>query len=257
MGDFDGKVALVTGGASGLGRETCKLFAHQGAKVVVADINRVKGQETVDMIKAAGGEATFAYTDVSKSADIQNMVKTAVDTYGGLHCAVNNVHFDVGMWPTADIPEEAWEKSLSINLTGQFLGLKYEIRQMLKQGGGTIVCVGSGNSGNVGTQCRADYIAAKAAVYGMVRTAALDYGNKGIRINAVGPGVMWTPWNADIPEEAKEWMRTLSPMDRGANPEEVAEAILWLCSDKSSFVLGHLLIADGGATIGTPRYPGM
>lgn len=259
MGSLDGKVALVTGGASGLGRETCKLFAREGAKVVVADIQREKGQQTVDMIKDAGGEAIFVYADVSKSADVQGMVQAAVDTFGGLDCAVNNALRDIGTYPVAEMPEEAWDRSLAVNLTAHFLGVKYEIQAMLKRGGGAIVCVGSGASGQVGTQGRADYIASKAGVYGLVKTAALDYGKHGIRINAVGPGVMWTPWNENFPFEIKEWMRYLSPLERGADPAEVAEAVVWLCSPKASFVHGHVLIADGGATIGTPplRLAGM
>ena len=248
MGYFEGKVALVTGGASGLGRATCQLFAREGAKVVVADIQKEMGEETVRLVKAAGGDATLAFIDLAKQEDCKRMVQVAVDTYGGLDCAANVAVLDVGNMPFAEITEEDWHRTLAVNFTRAFLSMKYELQAMLKRGGGAIINVGSGPEYTT-TLNMGWYIGQKRGSYGLVKSAALDYATQNIRVNAVGPGVMWTPWNRDIPEENKEWMRNLSPMKRGAQPEEVAEAIIWLCSPASSFVTGQVLCVDGGATL--------
>ena len=252
MGTLEGKVALVTGAGSGLGRACANLFAREGARVVVADIRPEGGEETVSLIKAAGGEATFVAADVSKSDQVQAMVRAAVDTYGGLDCAVNNaVHF-YGRMPLADIPDEDWQTLAGVNYTGVFLCMKYEIRAMLERGGGSIVNIGSGNehSSKPGLSW---YLSAKQAIYGMTKVAALDYGAQGIRVNAVGPGSMWTPGlrrAAETDPGHAEKLAALSPLQRLAEAEEVAEAVVWLCGDKASYVHGHTMLVEGGAVLG-------
>lgn len=250
MGTLDGKTALITGSARGLGQATALSFARQGARVVVADI-RHAGEETVAMIREAGGEAIFVAADVSQSSDVQAMVQAAVNTYGGLDCAVNNAVLDIGPNPLADIPEEDWDRSIAVNLTGVFLSMKYQIRAMLEGGGGAIVNVGSGNEFGAAPGI-AWYMAAKHGLYGLTKVAALDYAARGIRINAIGPGVMLTPLMREAvardPDHA-EFLKNLSPMQRFGNPGEVAEAAVWLCSDAASFVLGHTLVVDGGAAL--------
>jgi NAD(P)-dependent dehydrogenase (short-subunit alcohol dehydrogenase family) len=252
VGLLDGKVALVTGSGRGLGRACAQIFAREGAKVVVATRTRENGEETVRLIGEAGAQAIFVQVDVAKSADVQAMVQTAVDTYGGLDCAVNNAVHNVGPRPLAEIPEEDWHRSIAVNLTGVFLCMKYEIPAMLQRGGGAIVNVGSGNefSARAGLTW---YLAAKHGLLGLTKSAALDYATRGIRINALGPGVMWTPAlreaAAKDPKHLDQLM-SITPVGRFAEPDEVAEAAVWLCSNKASFVLGHTLVADGGAVLG-------
>ena len=242
------KVALVTGSGRGLGRACARIFAREGAKVVVAEIDPDTGEETARLIREAGGEATFVRTDISKSADVQAMVQTAVDTYGGLDCAINNAVRNIGRQPLADISEQDWERALAVNFTGVFLCLKYEIRAMLARGGGAIVNIGAGNehTANPGLSW---YLGAKQGVYGMTKVSALDYGAKGIRVNAVAPGPMWTPalreTAATIPHHLDNHLAHI-PMRRIAEPDEVAEAAVWLCSPAASYVLGHTMSVDGG-----------
>jgi NAD(P)-dependent dehydrogenase (short-subunit alcohol dehydrogenase family) len=252
MGALEGKVALVTGAGSGLGRACARLFAREGARVVVADIRPEGGEETVQIIKDAGGEALFVQADVSQSSQVQAMVRAAVDGYGGLDCAVNNAVFFYGRTPLADIADEDWERAAAVNYTGVFLCMKYEIRAMLERGAGSIVNIGSGNehSSKPGLSW---YLSAKQAIYGMTKVAALDYAARGIRVNAVGPGSMWTPGlrrAAETDPGHAEKLAALSPLGRLAEPEEVAEAVVWLCTDKASYVLGHTLLAEGGAVLG-------
>ncbi len=253
MGQLEGKVALVTGGGRGLGQECCRIFAREGAKVVVADLVPEGGAQTVQLIKDAGGEAMFVRADVSSSADVQAMVKAAVDNYGGLDCAVNNAVRSVGRHSFAELSEEDWDKTIAVNLTGVFLCMKYEIRAMLARGAGAIVNVGSGNE-HASAPGIAYYIAAKAGVLGLTRVAATEYGAQRIRVNAVGPGSMWTPLlreTAARDPSHVEFLQNLTPLQRLAEPSEVAEAAVWLCTDSASYVHGHTLLADGGAMLGS------
>jgi NAD(P)-dependent dehydrogenase (short-subunit alcohol dehydrogenase family) len=252
MPALEGKVALVTGGGSGLGRACSQLFAREGAKVVIADIRPEGGHETVDLIRQAGGEAVFVQADISNSEQVQAMVRAAVETYGGLDCAVNNAVYFYNRRPLAEIPDADWERAAAVNYTGAFLCMKYEIQAMVARGGGSIVNIGSGNefSSKPGLSW---YLSAKQAIYGMTKIAALDYSDKGIRVNAVGPGSMWTPAlrrTAEFEPNHVEQLRSGIPVGRLAEPEEVAEAVVWLCSDKASYVQGVTLSVNGGATLG-------
>lgn len=248
MGMVDGKVALVTGAGSGIGRATALRFAREGAKVVVADIVPEGGEETVRMIKSAGGDAVFVKCDISIAAEVDAMVAKAVETYGRLDCAANNAGIEARPAPTVDCAEEDFDRTVMINLKGTFLCMKSEIQQMLKQGGGAIVNTSS-MAGMVGVPGMSAYTAAKHGIIGLTRTAALEYGTAGIRVNAVCPGAVRTPMMQQIitamPELGKE-MDENHPVGRIAEPDEIAEAIVWLCSDAASFVTGHPLAVDGG-----------
>lgn len=247
-----GKVALVTGSGRGLGRSCAQVFAREGAKVVVVDLNRDDGEATATLIRDAGGEAAFVEADVGKAADIERMVDVAVETFGGLDCAINNAVCNIGRTPLADIAEEDWERAAAVNITGVFLCMKYEIRAMLARGGGAIVNVGSGNEHSA-MPGLSWYLGAKQAAYGMTKCAALDYGADNIRINAIGPGSMWTPALRETAKQIPQHVETLaarSPLGRLADPEEVAEAAVWLCTPRASYVTGHTLVADGGAVLG-------
>ncbi len=248
MTDFTGKVALVTGGGSGIGQATAKLFAQKGAKVVVADMNVEGGEATIGMIKDAGGEATFIKTDVSKSEDVQAMVKTALDTYGKLDCAANNAGILGRFMPTHEYPEELFDQILAVNTRGVFLCMKHEIPAMLQNGGGAIVNTASA-AGLVAQPMLVAYTASKHAVVGMTKVAAVEYAKAGIRINAVNPGGVATPMTADIelPEGFNaEDQPDPHPMGRYAQPEEIARTIVWLCSDEPSFMTGSTIAIDGG-----------
>jgi NAD(P)-dependent dehydrogenase (short-subunit alcohol dehydrogenase family) len=251
MGVLEDKVALVTGAASGLGRACSRILSREGARVVVVDINQDGGEETVSLIKQAGGEAAFVEADVSSSSAVQDMVQGTVDIYGGLDCAINNAGIDSGWYPLAETPEDAWDRAIAVMLTGVFLGMKYEIPAMLDRGGGAIVNITSGG-GVVGAPKISGYIAAKWGVIGLTKVAALDYGERGIRVNAVSPGIMRTPltaaaWANDPEQEAH--LAARQPIGRIAEPGEVAEGAVWLCTDAASYVLGATLSIDGGYVI--------
>jgi NAD(P)-dependent dehydrogenase (short-subunit alcohol dehydrogenase family) len=247
-GRLDNKVALVTGGSSGIGRVTGLTFAREGAKVVVADVNAEDGEETVRMIQEAGGEARFVRTDVTHPADVEAMVATAIERYGRLDCAFNNAGIlgPLGI-AVADYQEDAWANVISINLTGVWLCMKYEIQQMLKQGGGAIVNTAS-VMGLVGTYTPA-YCASKHGVVGLTKSAAISYSQAGIRVNAVCPGFVSTSM-VDIViggnPAVEADLITRHPIGRLGVPQEVAEAVVWLCSDAASFVTGHAMAVDGG-----------
>ena len=247
-GRLEGKVALVTGAGSGIGRAAALAFAREAAKVVVVDVVVDGGQETSQMVKQAGGKAIFVKVDVSKAAEVEAMVNKVVKTYGRLDCAYNNAGITGIPVPTADCTEENWDRINNINLKGVWLCMKYEILQMLKQGGGAIVNTSS-VSGLVGWPNYPAYVASKHGVIGLTKTAALEYAKQGIRVNAVCPGMTRTPMtqpHTDTAAQAQAQRVAQSPFGRMGTPEEIAEAAVWLCSDAASFVTGHAMAVDGG-----------
>jgi NAD(P)-dependent dehydrogenase (short-subunit alcohol dehydrogenase family) len=245
---FEGKVALVTGGGSGIGRATAVAFSREGAKVVVCDVNVDGGEDTVRMITDAGGEAFFVRADVSQAGQVENLIKEAVGKYGSLHCAFNNAGIEGEQAPTADCSEANWDRVINVNLKGVWLCMKYEIPQMLRQGKGAIVNMAS-VAGLIGFADIPAYGASKHGVIGLTQTAALEYAKTGIRINVVCPGVIRTPmidrFVSGMPG-GEEQLLAAEPIGRLGMPEEIAEAVIWLCSDAASFVLGHPLAVDGG-----------
>ena len=246
---FESKVALVTGGNSGIGRAIALAFAREGAKVVVAARRVPEGEETVTMIKDSGGEAFFVETDVSKTEEVKSMVETCISKYGALDCAVNNAGIiGTPFIQAADYEEEVWDKVIDINLKGVWLCMKYEIPEMLKGGHGAIVNMSS-VAGLKGGRVGSAYYASKHAVIGLTKAAAIEYAPQGLRINAVCPAVIETPmadgaFSQD--EELQAHIIAMHPIGRLGQPEEVASATLWLCSDNASFVTGIAHPVDGG-----------
>ncbi len=247
-GHLDGKVALITGAGSGIGRASALAFAREGAKVAVADIVVEGGEETVRMVKEAGGEAFFIKVDVSNAAEVEAMVNTVVDTYGRIDCAYNNAGIEGRLASTDEYPEDVFDKVIDINLTGVWLCMKYELPHMLKQGGGAIVNTASG-AGLIGVAGMSAYVASKHGVVGLTKTAALEYAKSGIRVNSVCPGLIQTPMveriTADQPQLG-EALVAAEPVGRTGKPEEIAESVVWMCSDAASFVTGHAMSVDGG-----------
>jgi NAD(P)-dependent dehydrogenase (short-subunit alcohol dehydrogenase family) len=247
MSELDGKVAIVTGGASGIGQTTCEFYARDGARVVVSDIDEAGGQETVQAIRAAGGEAFFIHTDVSNPADCQRLVGQTVENYGRLDIAFNNAGIGGEQNPTADYSIEGWQKLMGINLSGVFYCMKYEIPAMLAVGGGAIVNMAS-ILGRVGFANSPAYVTSKHGVIGLTQNAAVEYGKQGIRVNAVGPGFIRTPLIAELEQNQQvlEMLVSLHPIGRLGEPEEVAELVVWLSSQRASFVTGAYYPIDGG-----------
>ena len=241
---FENKVALVTGGAMGIGKATALAFAREGAKVVVADLAENEGQEVVNTIKKNGPDAIFVKCDVSKAGDVDAMITTAVDTYGHLDCCFNNAGISVfGL--TADLKEEEWDRAISVDLKGVWLCMKYEIPQMVKQGHGAIVNCAS-VAAFKGTPTLCAYTAAKHGVIGLTKTAALEYIKAGVRVNAVCPGATFTTLTERTDPALLQVMIEQQPIGRLARADEIAEAVLWLCSDLASFCTGIAMPVDGG-----------
>ncbi len=251
-GQLEGKVALVTGGNAGIGRAAVLAYAREGARVVIAARRVADGEETVEEVRRAGGEAVFVKTDVSQAAEVEEMVKKSVELYGRLDYAFNNAGVGGDRGPMHEQTEESWDDTININLKGLWLCMKYEITQMLQQGGGAIVNNSSGG-GLVGFAGSWAYGASKHGVVGLTRIGALDYAQQGIRVNAVCPGHIRTPLSvarlAGNPELEKR-LKARAPMGRGGTTEEVAEAVVWLCSDAASYITGVALSIDGGYVAG-------
>ncbi|HEU4552517.1 MAG TPA: SDR family oxidoreductase [Chitinophaga sp.] len=245
---FDGKVALITGGSFGIGRAAAVAFAKKGASVVVADLIEDGEQATLKEITAAGGNAIFVQCDVSKAADVTAMIDRTFNTYGRLDFAFNNAGIEGISAATQECTRENWEKVLAVNLTGVWLCMKHELPHMLRQGKGAIVNCAS-VAGLIGFPNLPAYVASKHAVIGLTKTAALENAQSGIRINTVCPGVIRTAMIDRITGKDKaveQRFTDMEPMGRFGEPEEVAEAVVWLCSDAASFITGHALTVDGG-----------
>ena len=250
---FVGKVALVTGGSSGIGRAAVMAFAKRGARVVVADVDVAGGDEVVATVMSNGGKAHFIKVDVSQSAEVAAMVEQTVTRFGQLDYAFNNAGVLTGNLPQSLTPEEKWDMVININLKGVWLCQEYELPQMVKQGKGAIVNTAS-IAGLVGFGGNGSYVASKHGVVGLTKSAALAYATQGVRVNAVCPGFISTPMAdqllAGVPDEQREALSQgivdSEPIGRWGQPEEIAEAVVWLCSDAASFVTGHAMAVDGG-----------
>ncbi len=248
MGKLDGKVAIVTGAASGIGRATALLFADEGAKVVVADWHEDDGRRVADEIAGRGGAATFVRVDVSKPEDVEAMVRAAVDTYGRLDVLFNNAGMEGEQAPTAECTLENWDRVIAVNLKGVFLGMKYGIAAMLRSGGGSIINNAS-VAGIVGFASIPAYCASKGGVIQLTKTAALEYAKQGVRVNAICPGVIWTPMVERFvggSEQTRGALEALEPVGRFGRPEEVARLALFLAGDDSTFCTGAPFVVDGG-----------
>jgi NAD(P)-dependent dehydrogenase (short-subunit alcohol dehydrogenase family) len=250
-GSFAGKVAFVTGAANGIGRAAALAFAREGASVVVADVAEQGNQETARMIEEAGGRALAVRCDVSRAEDVKAALDQTVETFGRLDFAFNNAGVEQPIMATAELTEKEWDRIVDINLRGVFLCMRHEIPLMLKQRGGVIVNTSSG-AGVKGFAGQGAYCAAKHGVVGLTKTAALDYAKANIRVNAVCPGIIETPmmdrFSGGTPQ-GRERVIAQEPVGRMGKPEEIAAAVVWLCSDAAAFVIGHAMVIDGGQTV--------
>jgi NAD(P)-dependent dehydrogenase (short-subunit alcohol dehydrogenase family) len=250
MNEFQDKVAIVTGATSGIGRAAAVAYAREGAKVVVAGRRATEGQETVRLLQAEGGEGIFVMTDVSKAAQVKELVERTLQKFGRLDIAFNNAGIEQVPLPFLEQKEETFDKVVNNNAKGVWLSMKYEVPAMLKTGGGSIVNTAS-VLGVLGLPGNEIYIASKHAIIGLTKSVAVEFGKQGIRVNAILPGVvdtdMYQRFAGDKPE-FREQMKAMHPIGRIGKPEEMAEAAIWLSSSKASFVTGHSLMVDGGYT---------
>jgi NAD(P)-dependent dehydrogenase (short-subunit alcohol dehydrogenase family) len=242
---LEGKVAVITGGSSGIGRATALAFAAEGARVTIGARRATEGEETLRLIREQGGDAIFVQTDVRHTDQVGRLVQSAVDRWGRLDCAFNNAGIEGPLFiPTAEYPEDAWNDIIAINLTGVFLAMKHEIPHILKQGGAIVNM--SSIAGLVGGFFNSAYFASKHGVIGLTKAAAIEYAKSGIRVNAVCPGVIETDMANRAFSEMWERVVEMHPIGRIGTPQEVANAVVWLCSDRASFITGHALPVDGG-----------
>ena len=247
---FESKVVLVTGGTSGLGADAAMAFAREGARVVVAGRRTEAGEEIVSAIINAGGAARFVRADVSQASDVEDMVQAAVEAYGGLDCAYNNAGIDgTLMVPMTDYRKEVWDQVIAVNLTGTFLCMKYEIKEMLKRGGGAIVNMSAVAGLKAGRRVGAAYNASKSGIIGLTMAGAVEFADRGIRVNAVCPALIRTPMSDKtfLKDEAMvQRAISMHPIGRIGRPEEVSSLVLWLCSDEAAFMTGTSIPVDGG-----------
>jgi NAD(P)-dependent dehydrogenase (short-subunit alcohol dehydrogenase family) len=249
-GLLEGKSALITGGGGGIGRATALAFAREGARVAVADAAQQTAQETVALINKAGGQAMMLTGDVTDASVVEAMVKSVVAAYGRLDCAFNNAgiagfQVDASGKKTADWSEQSFDRMIAVNLKGVWLCMKHELPQMVAQGGGAIVNTAS-IAGLIGLATSGHYVAAKHGVVGLTKTAAIEYAQDGIRVNCVNPGYVTTPMTREVVETRLDATLAKVPMNRMGVPDEIAEAVVWMCSDKASFMTGASQVVDGG-----------
>ena len=241
----DQKAAIITGGSSGIGRAAAVALAKQGVKIAIAARRAKEGEETVRLVKEAGSEGIFVKTDVANENDVRSLVEKTVKQYNRLDYAFNNAGIEEMTTPLVDQTSEVFDQIMNVNVKGVWLSMKYEIPEMIRTGGGAIVNTSSG-AGVIGYPQQPIYIASKHAVLGLTKSAALEYAKSGIRINAIAPGVTETEMVERVDKQLIERLKSITPIGRIGDPQEIANAVVWLLSDKASFVLGHTLLVDGG-----------